>query len=193
MATADRLTEGPADGEVTIHVTSNGWHSGIVVARENLATVAIPETADFPEARYFSFGWGDSEYYPAPRPTLGMTLNAVLRPTPAVVHLAGLGLPPRQALPQQEVIDVKISHREFQRLQDYLAASFDRPDERAAEPVAPGLYRHSRFYPGTGKFHLFNTCNTWTAKGLRAAGVPIDVAESARAEDLMSQLRRGDR
>ena len=34
-----------------VHVTSNGWHSGIVIARADLPESAIPETADFPEVR----------------------------------------------------------------------------------------------------------------------------------------------
>ena len=52
--------------------------SGIVIARATLPTGAVPEAADFPDAPYLEFGWGDAEYYPAPRPTLGMALRAAL-------------------------------------------------------------------------------------------------------------------
>jgi len=41
-----------------------------------------------------------------------------------------------------------------------------------------------------GEFHLFNTCNTWTARGLKQAGFPIQVFGTLRAEDFMLQVRQ---
>jgi hypothetical protein len=71
-------TESQADRVILI--TSNGWHTGIAIARSDLLGGAIPETADFRDAVYFEFGWGDAEYYPASypasHPTFDMALNA---------------------------------------------------------------------------------------------------------------------
>ena len=53
------------------------------------ATGLLPEAADFPDAAFLEFGWGDRTYYPAKKKTLGMTLAAALVPTPAVMHMAG--------------------------------------------------------------------------------------------------------
>jgi uncharacterized protein (TIGR02117 family) len=177
------------DGTVTIYVTSNGWHSVIVVARASLPTGAIPEAADFPDAIYLSLGWGDAEYYPARRPTFGMMLGAALQPTPAVIHMAGLRAHPREAFPSDEVVEIKIPTHAFRNLVAYLDGTFARDGPQRAHSVAPGLYRFSLFYPAKGAFHLFNTCNTWTARGLAAAGWPIRVSGTVSAEDLMAQLR----
>ena len=70
----------------TIYVFSNGWHTSIVLSRDALPPGPIPEAADFPEAAFLEFGWGDREYYPSPRPTMGMALAAALTPTPAVLR-----------------------------------------------------------------------------------------------------------
>jgi len=179
----------PAAGSVSVYVVSNGWHTGIVLERTEVSAVAIPEIADFPEARYFEFGWGDAAYYPAPQNRLGVGARALLTPTPAVVHLAGLPAHPRRVFPQAETVEVSLSPRGLRALLDYLGGAFDRNGGERVEPSAPGLYRFSRFYPGTGRFHLFNTCNTWTARGLAEAGLPVTVAGILRAEDLMAQLR----
>ena len=65
-----------------IHVTSNGWHTAIVVPAPALATTgAIPEAGDFSDAAFLEFGWGDRIYYPAEEKTVGMTLTAALVPT----------------------------------------------------------------------------------------------------------------
>lgn len=181
---------GPKAGGIAIYVTSNGWHTGIAVARASLPAGVIPETADFPEAPYLEFGWGDAEYYPAPRPTLGMALGAAIGPNPAIVHLIGLPAHPRQVFPKSEVVDLGLSPEGFQKLVRYLDATFARDGAERARPSAPGLHSFSLFYPATGKFSLFNTCNTWAARGLAAAGVPIDPSGVVRAEELMVQIRK---
>lgn len=176
--------------KVAIHVTSNGWHTGIVLARARLPAGAIPEAADFPDAPYLSFGWGDAGFYPAPRPTIGMTLRAALQSTPAVVHMAGLPAHPRQVFPNAEVVELRVSAEGYRTLLAYLDGSFAREGRERTRSTAPGLYSFSLFYPAQGKFHLFNTCNTWVARGLNLAGLPIRVSGTLHAEDLMAQVRQ---
>ena len=173
----------------TVRVISNGWHTGIVVRRAGLPRGRVPEAVGFAGARFLEFGWGDRAYYPSPRPGLGTTLAAALVPTPAVMHLAGLEAPPEDLYPQSEVLALRLGAAVFERLMAEIDASFERPDGVRAEAVAPGLYRDSRFYPARGRFHLFNTCNTWIARMLAAAGVEISPSGVVTAEHLMSRLR----
>ena len=180
---------GGGQSEVMIYVASNGWHSAIVVPRAALPPDILPEAADFPQAAYLSFGWGDATYFPEREPTTGMALRAALRPTPAVVHLAGLPAPPQDVFPGNEVVELAASAQAFEALAAYLDATFDRAGAHRAQASAPGLYRFSLFYPAKGQFHLFNTCNTWTAEGLEAGGWPIRVTGTVTAEELMVQVR----
>jgi uncharacterized protein (TIGR02117 family) len=175
-------------GDRLVFVTSNGWHSGIVIARSDALLAAIPEAADFPNAVYLEFGWGDAEYYPSPRPSFGLALRAAL-PGPAVMHVSGLSDHPAKVFPTVSVLAVSLPDSGKRQLMAYIAASFDRADHSRAKPGAPGLYAFSRFYPATGKFHLFNTCNTWTARALSAAGVAIESDGIQTADDLMTRIR----
>ena len=175
--------------KTVIFVTSNGWHSGIVVAKADLPPDRLPETADFPEARFLEFGWGDAVYYPAKQPTFGMSLQAALVPTPAVVHVAGLWGEPARSFPKAEVVLLTIDDENFRRLVDFVDASFERSGAARAAATGPGLYATSRFYPAKGSFHLFNTCNTWTARALAAAGFDVSASGTSRAEALMQQVR----
>lgn len=175
--------------ENTIFVTSNGWHSSIVIARSGLPPDRIPEALDFPRARFLEFGWGDAEYYPAERATIAMTLRAAFVPTPAVVHVAGLNAYPASIFAGVEVIAVQADDQGFARLVDFIDASFMRSGAARAEASGPGLYATSRFYPATGRFHLGNTCNTWTARALMTAGFNVSVQGTSSAEALMHQVR----
>ena len=174
----------------TLHVVSNGWHTGIVIARSDLAAGQVPEVADVPDAAYLEFGWGDRDYYPAPRPTTGMALSAALAPTPSVVHLTGRDHPP--AVPGSdgaEALSLTVSAAGLERLVARLDTVFDRPPGMdRATVVAPGLTPRSRFYAAHGSFHLFNNCNTWTARKLNAAGVPVATG-ALTADVLMRRLR----
>jgi uncharacterized protein (TIGR02117 family) len=176
-----------ARAEKTIYVTSNGWHSGIVIARADLPPGLIPEAADFPGAAYLEFGWGNRDYYTTPRKTLGLALGAAL-PGDAAVHLAAYAAPPR-SYPRYEVVTLSLSDEGFRRLVAHLHASFARGTAPRAGKIAPGLLPSSAFYPGTGTFHLFNTCNTWSAEGLAAAGLAVRTRGVQQAEELMRQLR----
>ncbi len=175
--------------KTVIFVTSNGWHSGIIVAKADLPPDRLPETADFPEARFLEFGWGDAVFYPAKQMTLGKTLRAALVPTPAVVHIVGLRAEPAPSFPKAEVVSLPIDDENFGRLVDFVDASFERSGAARAAATGPGLYATSRFYPAKGSFHLFNTCNTWTARALAAAGFDVGASGTSRAEALMQQVR----
>jgi uncharacterized protein (TIGR02117 family) len=192
-AAAARAADGgqsePGETRVAVYVTSNGWHSAIVVPRAALPPGAIPEAADFSDAPFLSLGWGDAEYFPERDPTTGMALRAALQPTPAVLHLAGLPFHPRDVFPADEVVELEASTQGFEALIAYLDAAFDRDGAKRAQASEPGLYRFSLFYPAKGEFHLFNTCNTWTARGLKAGGWPIRVSGTVTVEELMAQVR----
>jgi uncharacterized protein (TIGR02117 family) len=181
----------PAAGQpgVAIFVISNGWHTEIVLPKAALPAGAIPEAADFPHATYLGFGWGHAAYYPTPEPGIGLSLSAALIPSPAVLHVIGLAANPRQSFPRSEVAELRLGGDGFRALVRFLDASFARGGAPRARSSAPGLYDFSLFYPATGTFHALNTCNTWTAGALAAAGVPID-AGVTRAEGVMEQLRR---
>lgn len=175
--------------DVSIYVTSNGWHSGIVIARVDLPVGAIPETADFPNARYFEFGWGDAAYYPDRDAGLGKGAAALFGNSPAVVHLVGLWGSPARVFPDAEVIELSLTPEGFDALIGYLDRSFDRGDTDRVVASAPGLYDISLFYPATGDFHASNTCNHWTARGLQTAGFDIDPTGKRRASRLMAAVR----
>ncbi len=173
----------------TVLVTSNGWHSGVVVRRAAIAETGIPEVADFPAASWLEFGWGDAEYYPNPRATAGLALFAAF-PGPAVLHVSGLAAHPAQVFPSVEVFTLALLPDQHDRLVAALAASFARAGAPRAAPLpTPGLYPFSRFYPATGRFHAFNTCNTWTAGILAAAGLSISASGVQTASDLTDRVR----
>jgi len=179
-----KATERPT---VTIFLVAHEQHTGIAVRRTDVPAGLWPESRDFPRADYLEVGWGDRDYYFRGDQGAWATLAAVLWPTPSVLHVVGMRGPPARSFPQSEIIALTVSGEGFDRLVRYIDDAYARSGSAVASPLGPGLYGDSRFYPGRESFHLFRTCNVWTARGLRSAGLPVQ--DSIAREGLMSQGR----
>jgi len=90
-----------------------------------------------------------------------------------VLHVAGVRGPLAENFPASETIEVMLSRDGFERLVRYIHDAYDRAGAPVVAPLGPGLYGDSRFYPARESFNIFRTCNVWTARALRAAGVPV--------------------
>ncbi|MFO8024910.1 MAG: DUF2459 domain-containing protein [Pseudomonadota bacterium] len=179
----------PGEGEpvIPIYLVSHGWHAGIVIEREAIPAGLLPEQADFPDARYLEIGWGDRDYYTRWDSHRGHLLKAGLWPTSSVLHLVGFSEPVTDYFPHSEIIYLELSRDGFARMCRYLDARFAR-DNGSATALQPGLYGESRFYPSRDTYHLFNTCNVWTARALRAAGCPVTPAFNITVDRLLDNV-----
>jgi len=188
----------------TIDLVSHGWHTGIVIRLRDLPPDAWPEIADFPNTEYVEVGWGDRDFYQAPEPGAWLALKAALIPGPGVLHLVSFRLPAREYFPSSEVIALKISDQGLERLVAYVRATYERDPSGKPIRLGVGLYGDSSFYASSEKFHLFNDCNSWTARALRASGIPVgshftagalmddarDIAQRQRAPQAQSRVTR---
>jgi len=171
-----------------IHVVSHGWHAGIVIRRADIPEGSWPEKQDFRNVDYLEVGWGDRDYYQARDPGLGVTLKAAMWPTASVLHVVGFRGPVAGNFPHSDVLVLPVSRAGLARLIAFIDAAHDRADRAPLRSLGPGLYGDSRYYPARGRFHLFNNCNRWTARALRAAGYDID--DSVTVGGLLAQLER---
>ncbi|MGH8702101.1 MAG: DUF2459 domain-containing protein [Burkholderiales bacterium] len=177
-----------AEPGIAVYLVAHDKHSGIVVRRADIPAGLWPEIRDFPQAEYLEVGWGDRDYYYGRNQGLGGALRAAFGSNnPSVLHVAGVRGSLPQNFPASEIIELTLSRDGFERLIRYIHDAYDRAGAPAVAPLGPGLYGDSRFYPAWESFNLFRTCNVWTARGLRVAGLPIH--DSITMEGLMSQAR----
>jgi uncharacterized protein (TIGR02117 family) len=178
------------DAARVVYVLGHGWHTGLVVRRAEIPDGIWPEQADFPDAQYLEVGWGDKDFYQAPEPSVGLALKAAFRSTASVLHVVAFHVPPEAYFPGSEVIAVRLTPPGFEQLVTFIQATYTRDAHGRPMPLGPGWYAHSRFYLATGTYHLLNTCNTWVARALRAAGAPMAPATAMTAGGVMAQVRK---
>jgi uncharacterized protein (TIGR02117 family) len=187
----------PDPAEHRVWVVHHGHHSGIVVRAADVASHAWPARRDFPDAEFLEIGWGDRAYYMAQSPGIWLGLRALLTPTPAVLHVAAFNGPPERTFVAAGIVEVALTSSGFAALVSAVRESHERVavvDGNATRqdwpaPLGRGLYGSSRFYASRDRFHLFRTCNVWTAGVLAAAGVPLRPTGALTADSLFAQLR----
>lgn len=177
----------------SIYVVRQPWHTGIVVLAADVPANAWLARRDFPDAAYLEVGWGDRAYYQAADPGVWLGLRALFWPTPGVLHVAAFNGPVERTFGSTEILELRVSTRGLARLVEVVRDSHEL--DASGRPIAlgPGLYGASRFYASREKFHLFKTCNVWTASVLLEAGIPVSPGLAFSAGNLMTQLRPSGR
>ena len=186
----DLFPPDPGEPSKTIYLVSHGWHAGIVVKRADIPAGIWPQQHDFPDAEYLEVGWGDKDYYMTPSPHMGITLKAGLLPTASVLHIIGFNGSVTRYFAHSGVIRVELSELGFQRFCSYLENSYALDEAGRSQPLGPSLYGAGHFYLSRESYHAFNTCNVWTARGLREAGCPITPAENLSIDTLMTNVAK---
>lgn len=174
--------------ERSIYVVSHGWHTGLVIPAVAL-NLRVPGLAErFGTPAFYEIGWGDKGFYQAKEITTGLSLQAMFWSSGAVLHVVAVPDSPYLSFPYSEVMATCVTSAELASLLTFLANSFQQDEGGRILPLAAGIYGEAQFYAGVGGYHLLNTCNTWTAKGLNSAGQRISPGFTLTAGGVMESL-----
>ena len=177
----------------TIYLVSHGWHTGIVMKTSDVSAKIFPEIDDFADVDYVELGWGDEGFYRAKKITVPLVFKAAFLPTPSVLHVAGFDGKVKQFYQTSDIVELKIEEEQFDQMSQFISDTFARNDEGAALILGPGIYGESSFYRAKGKYYAPKTCNVWTAKALKQAGIPIIPEIAATAKNVLFQTRQHGR
>jgi len=173
-----------------IYVANHGWHTGFILPSKSVEAALPFLNQRFDTASYYEFGWGDEGFYQAEEITLGLVIGAVFWPTDAVMHVVAVPFDPENYFITSEVIELKLSTSELKSLQTFIARSFAYTADGKIKYISKGIYGDSQFYQATGTYFMTNTCNTWTAKGLKSAGLDITSGLKLTADSIMSFIKQ---
>ena len=187
----------PASAGVDIYVASNGVHTDIIVPSKSDETdwSRLFPASDFPSnetLRYIRFGWGDRKFY-IETPTwadvsAASVLRSLLLPTSATMHVEYAQRP----LESSRCRRVRLESKHFRKLVNELQRAIVLNSDGLPIRISDAGY-HSRdgFYEAYGSYHLFNTCNSWTGRTLRDAGIGVGIW-TPFPYSVMSTLRTGE-
>lgn len=175
--------------EKEIYVVTHAWHTGFVVPAKEIQTRFPMLKKRFGSTPYLEFGWGDKAFYQAEEITTGITLSAIFWPTESVIHAVAVPEMPNEYFPNNEIEKLCLSDGEYSSLIKFISNSFHKNQDGNILELKSGIYGNSQFYKGVGDFHIFNTCNKWTAKGIKSAGMDISPIIKLTAGSIMNYIR----
>ncbi|MES2531034.1 MAG: TIGR02117 family protein [Pseudomonadota bacterium] len=160
---------------IEAYVLSNGVHtdyafpirSTVIDWTRVFAPTDAPEVP--PDAEYIAIGWGDREFY-LNTPTwadltVARAFGALSGRNRALLHVTWL----RRAQMSRGAYALPLSATQYARLVTHVRTML--PGNVAA-PIAGAHYgREDAFYEALGSYSAIETCNTWTGRGLRQAGI----------------------
>lgn len=185
-----KTTEIVVPAATKVYVVRHGWHTGFVIPAATIQT-RLPELVSrFGDTPYIEFGWGDKGYYQSEEKSLGLTLRAVLWPTDSIVYTQAIPERPDHFFANAEMEILCLENQQYALLVSFIENSFYRDEGRNIVFSQTGPLENSLFFKGSGEYYLFNTCNTWTARGLKSAGLDISPAFKVQAGGVMRHLAK---
>lgn len=177
----------------TIYVVSHGWHTGFIVPTGKIDEKRPALRDRFGGVPYYEIGWGDAGFYQAREITSGLTMRAMFWPTDTVLHIVAVSGDPTEYFSSSDIIGFPVTESEFEGLLTFIDLSFAKDGEGDIRAIGRGIYGESEFYQAEGSYFLTNTCNTWTAKGLKSLGKDITVTFKLTAGSIMDYLRGSEK
>jgi uncharacterized protein (TIGR02117 family) len=159
----------------SLFLIKNHWHTGLVLRMDDVHKF-IPELNEFSEYNYVDIGWGDEDFYQHPGFDAGLAVKALFYPTPSALRIEGFNLTIEQYINLSDMaILIEVDESQIKQISQHISAAFYRNKKDDPVKLLSTAYGGKiKFFKANGEYHLFNTCNTWVAEGLSAAGIEMN-------------------
>jgi hypothetical protein len=171
-----------------IYIVRRQWHIAVEFPADDLAPPLASLKSNFPEAKYFSFGFGDLHYLVAKNKNFP-GIFAALWPGRGLILINGGTLSPEEIFGTDQVIPVAVSSAQGRAAQAFVWESLSSNAGKLV-PYAEARPDEGLYFSAVPSYSAFYTCNTWVADILAAAGLPIGTHGVIFADQLWSQVRR---
>lgn len=167
----------PSKEGVDLRVHTNGMHISFILPTQNKffdwtdkIDPGLFEIKAF-SSSFLSFGWGDQAIYldivEWNELSFRLGFRTLFIPTPAIMHVKA-----HLHLPSENIMQTRISREQYLQLCQFILKTFCLDQQQKVQLIpGVGYTPNDQFYLAEGKYHAFNTCNTWAYKGLKKIGV----------------------
>ena len=165
-------------GEITLYLVSNGIHTDVVMPLKNeifdWTSVVNPADTITDDANiaYVGLGWGERNFYlytPEWKDlSVSNALGALSGLNRTLIHITYYAFEPKE---DDYIVKFSVTSEQYQRLTKLLSENFKQEDGKTI--LLKGIHYQSNdaFYEAKGRYHLFNTCNTWLNDRLVESGL----------------------
>lgn len=153
-----------------VYLGTNGIHLNIIIPYKYLSPELKKYLVYTEHEKYFSFGWGDENFY-LNTPTwddltFANACKALFLKSTTLIHLT------RYTQIRSSWTKVELSKTEIDKLTTFISSSFMKDiNGNKIILVNAGYSTNDNFYKALGSYSCFNTCNTWVNDAFKESGL----------------------
>lgn len=126
-------------------------------------------TTQIPDPKYIAIGWGSREFFLNMRTwdeiKWGVILKTVFLPGESALHVEYL----KDLYDSPKIYPLYLTKDEYLKLVSFIKNYFVLDEKGHVQKISEySYYETDKFFKGHHTYHIFNTCNTWTQRGLEA-------------------------
>ncbi len=162
-------------GKKEIYLIKQYWHTAIVIDKNDIDPEILPEVEYFNDFSLLDFGWGDEEFYQLPGFDSGVAFKALFYATPSTLRVEGIGISKDTYFDISEiVVKILITQEQLNKIVSFISSALYRNNNGSPLILSKRGLGRIIFFKANGEYHLFNTSNTWLARGLKQAGIDVE-------------------
>ena len=176
-----------ADFDEKVYVIDHGYHTALAVESKALLEQLGLQDSFYSKFKYIEIGRGDAGFYQQEEILVSTTLKALFLSTPAIMYLRAYNKSPMKRYQPVNRVEIRLSRVALGKLHKAIVDSFALEENSAVE-MSKGPDEYGRYFKARGTYHLFYTCNNWTAETMQMADYPINHRWSFFAGSVMRQI-----
>lgn len=179
-----------SDHQFEFFVLQAGRHTGIVIRTKDVSPADWPDVVNYQSHIFLDIGWGDERFYQAEGNPPLLAARAAIIPTSSVIHIVPFSIDPLNLYTGNTFLKrIEATSEQFSALCRVISDSFQR--DAGGKPIESRINESSRsFFKSKGKYHIFNTCNTWVVRCLKDSGFDVHPAGVVSQQHLIKVLRK---
>lgn len=178
-----------APGADVVYVVDHGWHTDIGIPAGELSGGAAVFRSVFPGAASVVFSYGKRTFMTAPADDWSEYVLGPI-PGPAAILVTGLNVMPDAAYGGVPSVLLHLPQGGASALSDFIWHEIAKDPAGRPRLIDAGPFEGGLFYAATRTYTLADTCNTWAADVLRAAGAPVSPDGVVFAYQVMARARQ---
>jgi uncharacterized protein (TIGR02117 family) len=173
----------------TIYFAYHHWHTSVIVEVSSLAkqNPKLVAHVNIENQKFVRLGWGDGDYFTGKSKTVGTAAKALIASRYSAMQMLTYSELELRDIPRDSIVPLAISEKGLQKLMKYLDDSIAKSAKGEAFILPSTSINAGIFLQAKDHYSVFNNCNTWSGRALRAAG--LSVASRLTAKGVFEQAR----
>ena len=155
-----------------LHLIFEGIHTYLALPSASLVDRIPQLNKTVRLGNVIKVGWGDYHYYGADHQSLWLAARALLTPTASVISIQQLDSIRDADRDANSIYAIDISGSILNSIVQFISGHFNLDNSGQLNLVRQKSCG-TQFFKSRGTYSLLNTCNNWTSRGLKIAGLPV--------------------